>query len=179
MLRHVFLQKWTDVSEVPTEGYRTDDDGSKHLWNVGPFLPDHTTQHPRRQSSSYSPPWEPEVSPEPWSSSSSSQQSANGPYPKPDEFRPHTPVLFKIRFNIILYLRLGLRSGLLSSGYSTKILYAFLVSTVCATCLVNIMLMYSKSKNYEALIMQFPPVSCYSLLGLNILLAPCLGTAST
>jgi hypothetical protein len=28
------------------------DGGSKHLWNVGQFLPDYTAQHPRRQSSS-------------------------------------------------------------------------------------------------------------------------------
>jgi hypothetical protein len=25
-----------------------DDGGSKHLWNVGQFLPDYTAQHPRR-----------------------------------------------------------------------------------------------------------------------------------
>jgi hypothetical protein len=25
--------------------------GSKHLWNIGQFLPDYTVQHPRRQSS--------------------------------------------------------------------------------------------------------------------------------
>jgi hypothetical protein len=35
----------------------------KHLWNVGQLLPDHMAQHPRRQSSSYSLPWEPEISP--------------------------------------------------------------------------------------------------------------------
>jgi hypothetical protein len=33
-----------------------------HLWNVGILLPDYTAQQPRRQSSSHSPPWEPEVS---------------------------------------------------------------------------------------------------------------------
>jgi hypothetical protein len=36
---------------------------SKHLLNVGKLLPDYTEQHPKRQSSSYSPPWEPEISP--------------------------------------------------------------------------------------------------------------------
>jgi hypothetical protein len=36
--------------------------GSKHLWNVGKLLPDYRAQHPRRQPSSYSPPWEPEIS---------------------------------------------------------------------------------------------------------------------
>jgi hypothetical protein len=31
---------------------------SKHLWNVGYFLPDYMALQPRRQQSSYSPPWE-------------------------------------------------------------------------------------------------------------------------
>jgi hypothetical protein len=35
------------------------------IWNVGQFLSD-STAHPRRQSSSYSSPWEPEVSPNQW-----------------------------------------------------------------------------------------------------------------
>jgi hypothetical protein len=38
------------------------DGGSKHIWNVGKLLPDYTEQQPRRQPSSYSPPWEPEIS---------------------------------------------------------------------------------------------------------------------
>jgi hypothetical protein len=40
-----------------------DDGGSKHLWNVGKLLPDHTAHYPRRQPSSYSPQWEPQISP--------------------------------------------------------------------------------------------------------------------
>jgi hypothetical protein len=36
--------------------------GSKHLRNVGKFLPDYTAQHPRKQPSPYSPLWEPEIS---------------------------------------------------------------------------------------------------------------------
>jgi hypothetical protein len=32
------------------------------LWKVGKFLREYTAQYPRRQSSSYSPPWEPEIS---------------------------------------------------------------------------------------------------------------------
>jgi hypothetical protein len=40
---------------------RPDNRGSKHLWNIGKLLPHYTAQHPRRQSSSYSPPWEPEI----------------------------------------------------------------------------------------------------------------------
>jgi hypothetical protein len=30
---------------------RDDDEGSKHLWNVGKLLPDYTAQQPRRQPS--------------------------------------------------------------------------------------------------------------------------------
>jgi hypothetical protein len=40
-----------------------DEGGSKRLWNVWQFLRDYTTIHKRRQSSSYSPPWEREISP--------------------------------------------------------------------------------------------------------------------
>jgi hypothetical protein len=42
---------------------RTDDGGRKHLWNVGKLLQDYTAQQPKRQSSSHSPPREPEISP--------------------------------------------------------------------------------------------------------------------
>jgi hypothetical protein len=42
--------------------HRLDDGGSKRLWNVGQFLREYTTQHPRRQSSSYSRQREPEIS---------------------------------------------------------------------------------------------------------------------
>jgi hypothetical protein len=42
---------------------RPDDAGSKHLWNVRKLLPDYMVQNPRRQPSSYSPPWKPEISP--------------------------------------------------------------------------------------------------------------------
>jgi hypothetical protein len=40
-----------------------DDGGSRHPWNIGKRLPDYTAQHPRTQTSSYSPPWELEISP--------------------------------------------------------------------------------------------------------------------
>jgi hypothetical protein len=48
-----------------TEAYflhRPDDGCSTHLWNTGQRLVDYTEQHPRKQSSSYSLPWEPEIS---------------------------------------------------------------------------------------------------------------------
>jgi hypothetical protein len=36
--------------------------GAYCLWKVGQFLPDYKTKHPKRQPSSYLPPWEPEIS---------------------------------------------------------------------------------------------------------------------
>jgi hypothetical protein len=61
---------------------------------------------------------------EPESSVPFSQEYATGPYPKPDESSPHTLIsyVFRIKFNIIYTLRLGLSSGLFPSGFSTKIL---------------------------------------------------------
>jgi hypothetical protein len=41
--------------------HRPDDGGSKYLWNVDKLLPDYTVLQPRRQQSSYSPPWEPQI----------------------------------------------------------------------------------------------------------------------
>jgi hypothetical protein len=44
------------------QGDHHPDEGSTHFWNVGQFLLEYTAQHPRRLSSSFSPPWEPEIS---------------------------------------------------------------------------------------------------------------------
>jgi hypothetical protein len=41
---------------------RTDDGDSKNLWNVSKFLPHYKSQHPGRQSNSFLPPLEPEIS---------------------------------------------------------------------------------------------------------------------
>jgi hypothetical protein len=41
--------------------HRPDDGGSKNIWNVGKLLPDYTALQPRRQPSSYSPPWESQI----------------------------------------------------------------------------------------------------------------------
>jgi hypothetical protein len=49
---------------------------SKHLWNVGYFLSDYMPQYARRQTYSYSTPWEPETS-----SSSSSERSTSRQFP--------------------------------------------------------------------------------------------------
>jgi hypothetical protein len=49
-------------SNIPTRHNRPDDGGSTYLWNVGRQL-FYTAVHPRRQIwTSYSPPWEPEIS---------------------------------------------------------------------------------------------------------------------
>jgi hypothetical protein len=45
------------------QGDRPDDGGSKDFWNVGKSLPDYTVLQPRRQPSSYSPPWKPQILP--------------------------------------------------------------------------------------------------------------------
>jgi hypothetical protein len=60
----------TDVSEVRAAFViitrRSDDVGSTYLWNVGRQL-FYTAAHPRRQTwTSYSPPWELEISPLHW-----------------------------------------------------------------------------------------------------------------
>jgi hypothetical protein len=39
----------------------SDNGGSKDLWNAGKLLPDYTALQPRKQPSSYSPPWEPQI----------------------------------------------------------------------------------------------------------------------
>jgi hypothetical protein len=41
---------------------RPDGADSKHLCNVGKLLPDDTAQQPRKQPSSFSSPWEPQIS---------------------------------------------------------------------------------------------------------------------
>jgi hypothetical protein len=41
--------------------HRPDDGGSKDLWNVGKLLPDYTALQPRKQPSSFSPRWEPQI----------------------------------------------------------------------------------------------------------------------
>jgi hypothetical protein len=54
-----FYQRWLRPHARLT--HRPDDGGSKDLWNVGKRLPDYTALQPRRQPSSYSPPWEPQI----------------------------------------------------------------------------------------------------------------------
>jgi hypothetical protein len=63
ILRRVVWSKFADVSEMLAASiiYPPDEGCSKHLWNVGKLLPGYMAQCRRRQSSSYSPPWEPEL----------------------------------------------------------------------------------------------------------------------
>jgi hypothetical protein len=72
---------------------------------------------------------------EPESSLLCSQEPATGPYTEPDN-SSHTLQPFFLRFILILssYLCSGLSSGLFASGFPTKILYAFLISTIHAIC---------------------------------------------
>jgi hypothetical protein len=49
------------VKFYPNQGDRPDDGGSKYLWKVCKLLQDYTVLQPRRQPSSYSPPWEPQI----------------------------------------------------------------------------------------------------------------------
>jgi hypothetical protein len=59
-----------------------------------------------------------------------SQELSTCPYPDPDQSCPH---LSKIHLSIINHLRLGLPSGLFSSGFPTNNLYMFLFSPIRAT----------------------------------------------
>jgi hypothetical protein len=63
-----------------------------------------------------------------------SQQPAIGPYPEPDESSPHLLLPISVKSILISFqLYLVLPSGLYLSGFSTKILYAFFISTMRAT----------------------------------------------
>jgi hypothetical protein len=73
---------------------------------------------------------------EPEGSSPYTQEPATCPYPEPDQpsLRPHTQPLGRSILILYSYLRLGLPSGLLPSGFHTKALYASLLSPIRATC---------------------------------------------
>jgi len=71
---------------------------------------------------------------EPKSALPCSQEPDTGPYFEPDESSPQLPPYLPI--SILLqfsHLRFDLPSGLSPSGFSTKALYAFLISPVCAS----------------------------------------------
>ena len=71
-----------------------------------------------------------------------SQMLAPCPYPEPARSSPCPPSNFsKIRPNRFSHLRLCLPSALFSSGFSTKIFYAALLSTTRATCPSHLILL--------------------------------------
>jgi hypothetical protein len=90
---------------------------------------------------------------EPEGSSPCSQELATCPYPEPNESNPH-PQTLSLRSILMLssYPCLGLPSGLLPSGFPTK-MYAPLVSPMRATCLTHLILL--------ALITLTIPKHCY------------------
>jgi hypothetical protein len=81
------------------------------------------------------------VAPEPEGSSPHSREPATGPYPEPDESTP-PPQPISLRSILVpsSYLRLGLPSGLFSSGVPTKTLYTFLSSHIRVTCPTHLIL---------------------------------------
>jgi hypothetical protein len=98
-----------------------------------------------------------------------SQESSTGPYPEPDKSSHIIPsYLSNIHFSIVHRLGLGLPSGLLPSGFPTNILYAFLFSSIRATCLHNSSFLNGHSnytwqtvKAMKLLIVQGSPTSCH------------------
>jgi len=63
-----------------------------------------------------------------------SQQPVTGPCLESDVTTPHPPYFPKIHSDIIFSVRLGLLNGFFPAGLLTKILYAFLICPVRATC---------------------------------------------
>ena len=112
---------------------------------------------------------------EPQSSLPYSQAPATCPYPEPARSTPYPYI-----FILSSYLRLGLPSGLLPSGFNTKTLYTPLLSSIRATCPAHLILLHfitrtilgeqyrSFSSSYCSLL--HPPVTP-SLLAPNILLS--------
>jgi len=71
-----------------------------------------------------------------------SQEAATGTYPEPDESVHTFPHYFpNIHFNIIFQSTPMSYEWSFLSGFSTKILYAFLISSTRATCLSHFILL--------------------------------------
>jgi len=86
-----------------------------------------------------------------------SQEPATGHYPESGECSPHTHTIFsKISLILFFHLRLALLSYLFSLHFSIKILYAFLISPMRATCPIHLthlyfitLIIFGKEYNYE------------------------------
>lgn len=76
-------------------------------------------------------------------------------------------LFFKIRYSII-HLRLLLPNSLLPSGFLPKILYPFLISFMCATCLSHLII-----PHFINLIVCLMRMRITKLLFVQVSLAPC------
>jgi hypothetical protein len=71
-----------------------------------------------------------------------SQESATGLYPEPNESSPQLSTIFHGRFTLLSsHLRLCLSICLFPSVFLTKILYAYVISPMRATCMANFILL--------------------------------------
>jgi hypothetical protein len=112
------------------------------IWNVGKLLPDYKAQQPRRQSSSYSPPREPEISPrnslyfmEREVSLKRLQEPNTGPYPEPAKSSPQTQThSFKLNFNVDLPSTPGSTKWLLPFRCADRCFYECFISPCVLSC---------------------------------------------
>jgi len=111
---------------------------------------------------------------------SCSQGPATGPGLKSDETSPQLPTVSQRSILILsFHLRLGLPSGLFHSGFASKILYAFLISPIRATCsaypipldLIILIIFGELCKLWSSSCSILQPPALSSLLGPNILLS--------
>jgi hypothetical protein len=104
-----------------------------------------------------------------------SKKSAIGPYPVPDESSPHLFHPAPLMSNFISFrIHLAIPSGLFPLGFPTKILYAFVISPMRATCLSHIIIfdhhnnVWRSVKITKFVIRQSSQASRHFLLGPNI-----------
>jgi hypothetical protein len=91
---------------------------------------------------------------EPEGSSPCSQEPSTGPYPQPDESSPYYPIYLRSISILSSHLRLGLSADFYSSGFTTEILYSFLLFPVRAICLaytilIDVMILIRFGEEYR------------------------------
>jgi hypothetical protein len=100
---------------------------------------------------------------------------------------PSHPISLRSILILPSHLRLGLPTCLFPSGYPTQILYAFVISPMCATCptpsilleLITLIILVEAYKLWRpSLCSLLQPHATSSLLGLNILHSHCSQTPS-